>query len=141
MFILKSLWGGNVLILSSKMEFQQQQLKDPFEIITTDNTLRYFEDVVRNLFSNWCWSGARIRNVRATSLIFKTKNRYKEEVHKLKFHIDGVHVLKENDTPDAHHDFTLAAHMKNLLLEKESVEKKGDIRWETHETQWLKNWN
>ena len=57
---------------------------------------------------------------------FKTKNRYKEEVHKLKFHIDGVHVLKENDTPDAHHDFTLAAHMKNLLLEKESVEKKGD---------------
>ena len=141
MFILKSLWGGNVLILSSKMEFQQQQLKDPFEIITTDNTLSYFEDVVRSLFSNWCWSGARIRNVRATSLIFKTKNRYKEEVHKLKFHIDGVHVLKENDTPDAHHDFTLAAHMKNLLLEKDSVEKIGDFRWETHEIQWLKNWN
>ena len=54
--------------------------------------------------------------------IFKTKNRYKGEIHKLKFHIDGVHVLKENDTPDAHHDFTLAAHMKNLLLEKDSVE-------------------
>ena len=77
----------------------------------------------------WCThSKVENRNVRATSLIFKTKNRYKEEVHKLKFHIDGVHVLKENDTPDAHHDFTLAAHMKNLLLEKDSVEKIGDFR-------------
>ena len=33
-----------------------------------------------------------------------------------------VHVLRENDTPNAHHDFTLAAHMKNLLHEKDSVE-------------------
>ena len=52
---------------------------------------------------------------------FQTKNRYKEELHKLKFHIDSVHVLEENETPDPHHDFTLAAHMKNILLEKDSV--------------------
>ena len=31
------------------MEFQQQQLRDPFEIITTDNTLSYYEDVVRKI--------------------------------------------------------------------------------------------
>ena len=39
----------------------------------------------------------------------------------MKFHIDSVHVLEENATPDPHHDFTLAAHMKNILLEKDSV--------------------
>ena len=31
-----------------------------------------------------------------------------------------MHVLEENATPDPHHDFTLAAHMKNILLEKDS---------------------
>ena len=31
------------------MEFQQQELRDPCEIKTTDNTLSYFEDVVRKI--------------------------------------------------------------------------------------------
>ena len=35
--------------------------------------------------------------------------------------MDSVHVLDENETPDPHHDFTLAAHLKNILLEKDSV--------------------
>ena len=34
------------------MEFQQQSIKAPFEIITPDNTLSYFEEVVR-IIKNW----------------------------------------------------------------------------------------